>query len=164
MLNVNVNFFSSALNSLKISAFKQSPIETGGVMVGTRSWHDDNLEFNILGVLGVGDFTEFKHIYTASPNEFICTDRLGWANLALKAVKTFGMSYIGDWHSHPESSLTHLSRRDIHGLAKQYNLGQFAPFPPLHILLNWQTTIDCNISAYIILGDFILCIEPRIID
>lgn len=105
MISVSVNIFPSALDSLMGTAIKHSPVETGGVIAGTRSCRDDTLEFNILGVLGVADFDEFKDIYTATPTEFVCTDRLGWANLALNAVKTFGMSYIGDWHSHPNSSM-----------------------------------------------------------
>jgi len=133
-------------------------------MTGTRSFHNNTLEFNVLGVLGVGDFKEFKGIYTASPTEFLCTDRLGWANLALRAVKTFGMSYIGDWHSHPNSSLCTLSSRDIHHLVQQYMLGQFDPYPPLHVLLNWRLLrADFRISAHIMLGEFIAVLEPQII-
>lgn len=164
MTSVSVNIFSSALDSLRRTATKHSPVETGGVMAGTRSCHNGTLEFNILGVLGVADFEEFKDIYIASPTEFICIDRLGWANLALRAVKTFGISYIGDWHSHPNSGLTNLSSRDIHHLVQQYMLGQFNPFPPLHVLLNWRSSrADFRISAHIILGEFIAVLEPWII-
>lgn len=164
MPTVHVNIFPSALDSLKETATRHALNETGGVMAGTRSFKDGDLEFNILGVLGVADFEEFKGIYTASPTEFVCTDRLGWANLALRAVKTFGMSYIGDWHSHPNSSLTTLSPRDIHHLAQQYMLGQFDPYPPLHVLLNWRSSrADFRISAYIMLGEFIAVQEPQII-
>jgi len=164
MKNVSVNIFPSALDSLRETATRHSPDETGGVLTGTRSFSNGALEFNILGVLGVADFEEFKDIYTASPTEFVCTDRLGWANLALSAVKTFGMSYIGDWHSHPNSSLATLSHRDVHHLAQQYLLGQFAPFPPLHVLLNWRSSgTDFHISANIMLGDFIAVLEPEII-
>ena len=164
MTSVNVNIFPSALDSLRDSATRHSPFETGGVIVGTRSFNNSTLEFNILGVLGVADFEEFMGIYTASPTKFQCTDRLGWANLALRAVKTFGMSYIGDWHSHPNSSLCSLSSRDIHHLTQQYMLGQFAPYPPLHVLLNWQSSgADCCISAHIMLGEFIAVLEPQII-
>lgn len=164
MTSVSVNIFPSALDSLRGTVTKYSSDETGGVMVGTRSFHNGAMMFNILGVLGVADFEEFKGIYTASPTEFICTDRLGWANLALRAVKTFGMSYIGDWHSHPNSSLTSLSPRDIQHLAQQYMLGQFDPFPPLHVLLNWRPSgTDFRISAHIMLGESIAVLEPQII-
>lgn len=164
MTSVNVNIFSSALDALRDTATRHSPVETGGVMAGTRSFHNGALEFNILGALGVADFEEFKDIYTASPTEFFCTDRLGWANLALRAVKTFGMSYIGDWHSHPNSSLCTLSHRDIHHLAQQYMLGQFNPYPPLHVLLNWRSSeVDFRISAHIMIGEFIAVLEPQII-
>lgn len=164
MTSVSVNIFPSALDSLRGTATRHSPDETGGVMAGTRSCRDGALEFNILGVLGVADFEEFKDIYTASPTEFVCTDRLGWATLALRVVKTYGMSYIGDWHSHPNSNLTTLSPRDIHHLAQQYMLGQFDPYPPLHVLLNWRLSgADFRISAHIMLGEFIAVLEPRII-
>jgi proteasome lid subunit RPN8/RPN11 len=164
MKSVSVNIFPSALDSLRKSATRHSPDETGGVMTGTRSFCNGSLAFNILGVLGVGDFEEFKSIYAASPTEFVCTDRLGLANLALKAVKTFGMSYIGDWHSHPNSSLTTLSHRDIHHLAQQYKLGQFDPFPPLHALLNWRSSgADFRLFANIMLGEFVAVLEPQII-
>lgn len=164
MQTVHVKIFSSALNSLRETASKHSPAETGGVLTGTRSFRDGVLEFNILGVLGVADFEEFKDIYIASPTEFVCTDRLGWANLALRAVKTFGMSYIGDWHSHPNCSLTTLSYRDVNHLAHQYMLGQFDPFPPLHVLLSWRSTgTKFHISANILLGEFIAVLEPQVI-
>lgn len=164
MKNVSVNIFPSALDSLTGTATRHSPDETGGVMAGTRSFRNGALEFNILGVLGVADFEEFKDTFVASPTEFTCTDRLGWANLALRAVKTFGMSYIGDWHSHPNSGLTTLSPRDIHHLAQQYMLGQFDPFPPLHVLLSWRSSgTNCNISANIMLGKYIAVLEPQII-
>lgn len=164
MKSVSVNIFPSALDSLRETATRHSPDETGGVLTGTRSFRNGALEFNILGVLGVADFEEFKGIYVASPSEFTCTDRLGWANLALKALKTFGMSYIGDWHSHPNSSLKTLSPRDVNHLAQQYMLGQFNPFPPLHVLLSWRYSgADCHISANIMLGQFIAVLEPQII-
>lgn len=164
MLTVRVNIFPSALNSLRGTSIKNSPDETGGVIVGTRACCYDVLEFNILGILGVADCEEFKDIYDASPTEFVCTNRLGWANLALRAVKTFGMSYIGDWHSHPNSSLTTLSSRDIQHMFQQYMLGQFAPFPPLHLLLSWQSSgTDFRVSTHTMLGKSILVIEPRII-
>lgn len=164
MTSVSVNIFPSALASLRETATRHSPDETGGVIAGTRSFRDGTIEFNILGMLGVADFEEFKNIYTASPTEFICTDRLGWANLALRAVKTFGMSYIGDWHSHPNSSLTSLSHRDIHHLTQQYVLSQFAPYPPLHVLLNWRSSgMEFRISAHIMLGNFIAVLEPQLI-
>jgi proteasome lid subunit RPN8/RPN11 len=164
MKSVSVNIFPSALDSLRETATRHSPDETGGVMAGTRSFLNGALEFNILGVLGVADFEEFKGIFTVSPAEFVCTDRLGWANLALRAVKTFGMSYIGDWHSHPNSNLASLSHRDIHHLTQQYVLGQFAPYPPLHVLLNWRSSgADFRISAHIMLGEFIAVLEPQII-
>lgn len=164
MSSVSVNIFSSVLDSLSGTATRHSPNETGGVMMGTRFFRNGDLEFNILGVLGVADFEEFKGIYVASPTEFTCTDRLGWANLALKAVKTFGMSYIGDWHSHPNSNLTTLSHRDINHLSQQYILGQFNPFPPLHVLLSWKTSgMKCHISANIMFGEFIAVMVPQII-
>lgn len=164
MKSVSVKIFPSALDSLRGSATRHSPDETGGVLTGTRSFRNGLLEFNILGVLGVADFEEFKNIYVASPTEFVCTDRLGWANLALRAVKTFGMSYIGDWHSHPNSSLASLSSRDVNHLAQQHMLGQFDPFPPLHVLSNWHSSgTEFHISANIMLGKFIAVMEPLII-
>jgi len=165
MPNVIVNIFPSAANSLKNTATRHAPNETGGVLTGTRQVHENALEFNILGVLGIADLDEFKDVYFASPTEFVCTDRLGWANFALKAVQTFGMSYIGDWHSHPNSGLTVLSPRDVHHLAQQYLLDQFNPFPPLHVLLNWRSgEINFNISANIMLGEVIVVIKPEIIE
>lgn len=164
MPTVHVNIFPSALDSLRETATRHSPDETGGVMAGTRSFRNGALEFNILGILGVADFEELNDVYTASPTEFVCTARLGWANLALRAVKTFGMSYIGDWHSHPNSSLTTLSPRDMHHLAQQYKLGQFDPYPPLHVLLNWRSPgADFRVSAHIMLGEYIAVLEPQII-
>ena len=164
MNSVIVNIFPSAMDSLRESAMRQSPNETGGVLAGTRSFENGSLRFNILGVLGVADFDEFKGIYVASPTEFTCTDRLGWANLALKSVETFGMSYIGDWHSHPNSSLTRLSLRDVNHLSQQYLLGQFNPFPPLHVLLSWSSFgQESRISAHIMFEQFMAVLEPQII-
>ena len=164
MTSVSVSIFSSALDSLRETATRHSPNETGGVLTGTRSFSNGALEFNILGVLGVADCKEFKGIYFASPTEFACTDRLGWASLALRAVKTFGMSYIGDWHSHPNSGLSTLSQRDVTHLTQQFMLGQFDPFPPLHILLSWRSFgTESHISANIMLGEFIAVLEPQII-
>lgn len=164
MLNVNVNVFKSAVNALKDISIRQSPNETGGVLAGTRFYQNDILEFNILGVLGVADFDDFKGTYVASPTEFVCTDRIGWANLALKAVQTFGMNYIGDWHSHPKCNLSTLSSQDVSMLVQQHLLGQFTPYPPIHILTNWSaSTSVINISANIMLGEYIAVIKPEII-
>lgn len=165
MRDVNVSIFPGVAQALEEISFRHAPDETGGVLVGTRSYQDDVLEYNIFGVLGVADFEEFKGIYTASPTSFVCNDRLGWANLALKAVETFGMSYIGDWHSHPRCSLTTLSSQDISFIAEQFMLGQFRPYPPLHVLLSW-TSIEpsVNISANIMLGKYIAVIKPQILE
>jgi len=164
MKAVSVNIFPSALDSLKRTAIRHSPDETGGVLAGNRSFRNGILEFDILGVLCVADFEESKGIYVASPTEFTCTDRLGWANLALKAVEIFGMDYIGDWHSHPNSNLTTLSPRDVNHLTQQYILSQFNPYPPLHVLLSgYSPGMKFKISANIMLGDFIAVLEPQVI-
>lgn len=164
MLNVNVNIFQSAVNALKEISIRQSPNETGGVLAGTRHFQDNVLEFNILGVLGATDCGDFKDAYIVSPTEFICTDRVGWANLALKAVQTFGMSYVGDWHSHPKCNLSKLSFQDISILMQQHILGQFEPYPPLHILTHWSASASLiNISANIMLGEYIAVVKPEII-
>lgn len=163
MTNVNVNIFPSAFGSLREILMRHSPNETGGVLTGARKFYDDILEFNILGTLGVADFKKFETIFKASPTKFICTDRLGWANFALDAVKIFGMSYIGDWHSHPNSSLHSLSHQDVEHLAQQYKFGQFNPFPPLHILISNSTNNCFYVSAYVMLGECIASITPHII-
>lgn len=164
MIDVHVNIFPSALDSLKNNAIHHSPNETGGVMAGTRSFQNGSMVFNILGSIGVAEFEEFTGIYESSPTKFICTDRLGWAHLSLKAVRTFGASYIGDWHSHSDSSMGTLSQQDIHHLAKQFTLGQFYPFPPLHVLINMPSSITgYQVTAHIMLGKSIVVLEPQII-
>jgi proteasome lid subunit RPN8/RPN11 len=163
MKNVNVNIFPSAFNSLKEIATRHSPNETGGVLTGTRTFCDGTLEFNILGTLGVADFKKFDTIFSASSSKFICIDRLGWANFALEVVKIFGMSYIGDWHSHPNCNSCTLSYQDVEHLVQQFKLGQFNPFPPLHILLSNSLGGDFHMSAYIMLGECIVSMNPHII-
>jgi len=163
MMSVIVNIFPSALRALKEIGTRHSPNETGGVITGTRQFSNNALEFNILGVLGIADYEEFRGFFAASPTEFTCTDKMGWAMLTLKAVETFGMSYIADWHSHPNSSLKVLSSRDIKHLTQQYVLGQFQPFPPLHVLISWPHSAGFKVSAHIMLGDVIAVLEPRVI-
>lgn len=160
---MNVNIFPSAFSSLRETATRHSPNETGGVLTGTRTLYYDILEFNILGILGIADFKKFNNIFLASPTKFICIDRLGWANFALKAVTIFGMSYIGDWHSHPNSSMDSLSQQDIDHLTLQNKFGQFDPFPPLHMLLSQSLNHGVNMSAYIMVGECVYMVKPHII-
>lgn len=165
MQNVSVKIFPSAQKALIDIAIRHSPNETGGVLVGTRNINNAALEFNILGVLGIAEYDEFGDAYKASPTTFVCSDRMGWANLALKAVKTFGMSYIGDWHTHPNSNYAELSSQDVSFVTQQYLLGQFLPFPPLHLLLSWYLKgLEMDITANIMLGDVILVVRPEVIE
>ncbi|SFM26761.1 Mov34/MPN/PAD-1 family protein [Pelosinus propionicus] len=166
MRNVSVKIFESVIDLLSVNALNQSPDETGGVLVGTRSCTDDLLEYNILGAVGISSFNEFKDIYNATATEFTCTDRMGWAKLALKAVEIYGMSYIGDWHSHPKSNFNNLSPKDISHILQQYELRQFNPFPPLHVLLSWplgseRVSITANIMLH---NNVIAVIKPQIIE
>ena len=165
MQTVNVKIFSSAIDALGISARKQSPNETGGVLLGTRNLTSGALEYNILGSLGVADFEEFDDTYIASPTTFECRGSQQWSNLVIKAIKTFGMSYIGDWHSHPNSNFGTLSQRDIDMLVDQSILDQFYPFPPLHVLLQWSSiNQDMKITANIMLDNqLIIVLGPEII-
>lgn len=164
-MNVTVKIFASVAEELCQSSLRASPNEMGGVLVGTRSHNDNSLEYNILGALAVSDYEECKGIYVATPTKFTCTDRNGWANLALKAVETYGMSYLGDWHSHPQSSTTILSSKDIDTLVQQYKLGQFDPFPPLHILMQWNLlNSEIHITANIMLNNnFIVVVNTEVI-
>jgi len=164
MRSVNVSIFPCAANALRESAMRHAPNETGGVLVGTRCFRGDVLDYGILGILCIADFDEFKDTYIATPTKFVCTDRMGWANLALKAVETFGLSYIGDWHSHPGSSLTTLSSQDISFIAEQHAQGQFNPYPPLHVLTSWSSPKALfHVSANVMLGELIAILKPQLV-
>lgn len=163
MQNVVVNIFPSVIEALKSSSLNYSPNETGGILIGTRQLHGMIVEYNILGYLCVADYDEFKEIYMATSTSLICLNREGWATFALKAIEKYGMSYIGDWHSHPRSSMGMLSSLDLCTLSQQYHLGQFEPYPPLHLLVHWLDEKDIYIKANVLLGKLLLVVEPRII-
>lgn len=163
MQNVVVNIFPSVIEDLKISSLNHSPNETGGILIGTRSFHEMTLEYNILGYLCVADYDEFKDIYRATKTGFVCVNREGWAKVALKAVERFGMSYIGDWHSHPKSSMKMLSSLELCTLYQQYKLEQFSPYPPLHLLVHWLNDKDISVKANVLLNEILLVMKPSII-
>mgnify|MGYP001220177344 CR=1 FL=1 len=164
MQNVTVNIFPSVIEHLRTTSINQSPNETGGVLVGTRSFDRGTLEYNILGCLCVADFEEFVSIYSATPSRFTCKNKDGWAEFALKAVERFGMSYIGDWHTHPRSNMAFLSPIDMYTLKLQYELGQFAPYPPLHLLVQWTSSQDIGVMANVLLGKLLIMVEPNVIN
>lgn len=163
MLNVVVNIFPSIIEDLQRSSLNQSPNETGGVLIGTRFIDETTVEYNVLGCLCVADYDEFKGIYKATPTCFTCIDKDGWAKFALKAVERFGMSYIGDWHTHPRSSMKILSSLDLYTLWQQYTLEQFKPYPPLHLLVQWSDNQEIGISANVLLDKILVMTAPNVI-
>lgn len=163
MQNVVVNIFPSVIEALKSSSLKYSPNETGGVLIGTCQLQGITVEYNILGYHCVADDDEFKDSYAATPTRFVCQNREGWARFALKAIEKYGMSYLGDWHSHPKSSMGMLSALDLFTLSQQYQLEQFKPYPPLHLLVHWTDDKDIRIKVNVLIGEFLLVIEPHII-
>lgn len=165
MKNVIVKIFSSVVESLIKSSNLHSPNETGGVLVGTRQFIGNNIEFSILGVLCIADVEEFQKSYEATRGRFICKDKEMWGKFIYEAVQKYGMSYIGDWHTHPNSHTYFLSNEDASMLTDQYTIGQFYPFPPLHLLVQWPpASKDIMITANVMTSDnLILVIKPKVI-
>lgn len=157
--------FQSIEEKLIADTIRQSPNETGGVLVGTRNCKDTILEYNILGILCITDVKQLECSVSSSSVEFICNDKKSWAKLALKAVELYGMNYIGDWHSHP-NMLAFLSATDIKMLKQQYILNQFCGFPPLHVIIGLSEAShhEATITANVMLNNkLITVVNPEII-
>lgn len=161
-MNVTVKITKSAREKLDMMAQLSMPNEIGGVVVGFYDDGTESLEYSITAVLCITEDPTIRESCISTPHSFECTDGKKWAELALKAVKLYGLNYIGDWHSHTCSlSCTPFSLKDMKHIEKQLQLNQFASTPPLHLVVAGVSPTE--ILAFVAIPNVIICIKPEVI-
>jgi len=161
-MTVIVKINEGTIKKLINKAQESLPNETGGVLVGFRSDKPNVLEYTITAALCITEGDAFNGKYKATPDSFECMDRKTWAELSLKAVKLYGLYYIGDWHSHTCSlSESCFSIRDIEHVEKQLILGQFPSSLPLHLVVS--TVMTNQILAFVAMPNMLICLIPEVI-
>jgi integrative and conjugative element protein (TIGR02256 family) len=87
---------AAALHDILLEAMEKWPLETGGMLLGYRGEHGG--EVVITGATGPGPKARHRR-YTFTPDGRWQQRELAKAYTSSGRVTT----YVGDWHSHPES-------------------------------------------------------------
>ena len=104
---------SGVLDQIRNEAESKTPLETGGLLLGY--WSADNNNVVITDMVGPGPLAKHRK-FTYKPD-------YSFHQQEMKRIfnENGGMStYLGDWHSHPESSshLSFLDKRALRNIAR----------------------------------------------
>jgi integrative and conjugative element protein (TIGR02256 family) len=101
------------------------PLESGGIFFGSVSEHGNRI---IEGIIGPGPGATRTRYALEVDHE--------WQNERLASIfrsSNGQLSYLGDWHSHPQASIGDLSRTDMRVLKKLAACETLTPEPVMAI-------------------------------